>query len=312
VPTGDSTEPDPFSVTASGPDGAGPAAQLAIVPRPLPQNGGGGCGYGPAHVTADVPGSVDLSCEDDDGDPLSVEILTPPEHGVAAPALVTPALYGWDHIAIPYVPTPGYEGDDCVKIRVADGHGLAFTLTIDIHVEAAPLPVDVEPPPLPPLPPVPPPPPVPAPPAAPPPVPPVAPAPQQITVQSAVEQALGTAAVRRVRSYRGAEVWARSKISRQDLMRYGQAPGLVVVCAGQCKIRSDARLATGVKGVRSSPRKTVAAAMSGQPQVVALAIGRAERRALARGRRSRAKFTLSIRPAGAPTKALRSSIPVSR
>jgi hypothetical protein len=300
VPPDDSSQPDPFSVTASGASGDGPPGRMAIVPRALPQNGGGWCGWGPAYVTANLPGAASLTCGDDDGDPLSAEIVTEPRHGTTAPAVVTPARYGASTITLPYVPDPGYEGYDCLKVKVSDGHGLVFDLSIDIWVKPTPPPIE-----LPPLPPV-------------PPLPTLPPLPQPGTgagsarVRDMVERVLGTSAVRRLRTRGRAEVWARSKLSRPDLVRYGRAPGLVVVCSTRCQIRADSKLATGVRSVRASRRRTVVAATSRQPQMLWLTVGRAERRALRRAGKARAEFRVSIRPAGGPASSLKPSIPVSR
>jgi hypothetical protein len=291
APADDSLEADPFSVTASGPRGGGPTAHMAIVPRALPENGGGGCAYGPADVVTDAPGAVMLDCSDDDGDPLSVEILSAPRHGSAAPAVVTTGFFGVSNITIPYVPDPGYEGYDCVRLKVTDGHGLAFDIAIDIWVRPRP-PLVEAPPYLPPLPPLP------------------LPDASAEPVRAQVERALGTTAVRRLHKTRGAEVWARRKLSRRDLRRWGRAPGLVVVCSARCKIRSDSRLATGLRSVRASRGKAVTAASAGQVQVLSLAIGRTERRALSRARKPRAKFSVSVRAGAGRAAAVKRSIPV--
>jgi hypothetical protein len=299
VPRDDSLEPDPFTMTATGAKGDGPVAHMAIVPHALPYNSGGGCGWNPTVNTFGLTGKLWMSCSDDDGDPLSTEIETPPRHGTLAPAVITPSRYGNDDINIEYVPDPGYEGYDCVTVKVTDGHGLVFDLSFDIWVRPAP--VQVVPPPLPPTPLLPPVPPL-----------PIGDAGQPVGVQDAVEQALGTKAVKRLGTYGGAQVWARSTLSRHDLVRWGRAPGLVVVCSKRCQIRSDAKLATGVRSVRSARRSSVAAAASGQPQVLSLRVTRAERRALRHARKPRAKFSVSIRPAGGRKRSIASSIRVSR
>ncbi|MEA2386794.1 MAG: hypothetical protein QOJ22_968, partial [Thermoleophilaceae bacterium] len=152
VPVDSGLEPDPFTVTASGPRGDGPPGRMAIVPRALPENGGGGCGWSPANVPVGVGGLASVSCSDDDGDPLSAELVSEPLHGTAAPAVVTPGRYGSSDITIPYVPDPGYEGYDCVKVKVTDGNGLVFEIAIDIWVRPAPPPPPSFIPPLPTLP----------------------------------------------------------------------------------------------------------------------------------------------------------------
>lgn len=297
VPVDDSLEPDPFSVTASGTGET--TTRMAITPRPLPQNGGGYCGWSGVNAPQGEPSTLKISCGDDDGDPLSAEIVSAPKHGTVTPAVITAGRFGQTEITIPYLPDPGYLGYDCVKVKVTDGNGLDFYLPFDIQIQPPWVPLATESPPalspLPPLPPL-----------------PVVPAGGPHALRHAVEQALGTTAVKRLRSTGGAEVWARAELSRHDLLRYGRAPGLVVVCSGRCQITADSKLATGVARVRASRRRIVAAAMSGQPQVLSLAVGRAERRALRHARGPRAKFTVSIRPAGGHTKSLSRSVRVSR
>jgi hypothetical protein len=131
-------------------------------------------------------------------------------------------------------------------------------------------------------------------------------------VRAVVEQALGTRAVKRLRSTGGAQLWARSNLSRRDLLRWGRAPGLVVVCATRCQIRADSKLATGLRSIRPSRGKAALAAMARQPQVLSLAISPAERRALRRGRKARAQFKVSIRGERGRAQSRSRWIPVSR
>jgi hypothetical protein len=315
VPPDDSLESDPFTITASGERGDGPAGRMAMVPRELPENHGGGCGWSPADVLNPGAGVLTVSCIDDEGDPLSAEIITEPRHGQAGPAVLTPGLYGYEDITVPYVPEPGHEGYDCVEVRITDGHGLVFKIAIDIWVRPAPPePPDLpDPPPLPEVPPLP---------EAPtlPPIPPATtgPAPPEAAgtraepVRSVVERILGTQNVKRVRNGGGAQVWARSKLSRRDALRTGEAPSVVVVCSARCQIKGDSALAPRAKALRSSRRKSLAAVMPGQPHVLSLTLGGAERRALRRSRRPRATFRLRIRADGAAPTALRHSIPFTR
>ncbi|HEX8120117.1 MAG TPA: hypothetical protein VF549_02520 [Solirubrobacteraceae bacterium] len=150
VPTpGDTPQEDPFSVTATGPKGAGPPAKMTIVPRALPENGGGGCGWsGGGRTAPGVPLPLWAGCGDDDGDELTAEIWRAPEHGVATPPVVTPGLTDGQIINFAYTPALGFGGWDCVGIRVSDGHGLSFELLYQVFVEA---PVDVPPIDLPPV-----------------------------------------------------------------------------------------------------------------------------------------------------------------
>jgi hypothetical protein len=132
-------------------------------------------------------------------------------------------------------------------------------------------------------------------------------------VRRLVQQALGTRGVRRLRNAGGAQVWARSQVSRRDLLRYGRAPGLVVVCLKGCQISSSSTLAPALRRSLNRARgKTVIAATAGQAQVLSLAITPAERRALRRTRRARAKFSVSVRAGGRRAASLRRSIPLTR
>ncbi|MEA2386793.1 MAG: hypothetical protein QOJ22_967 [Thermoleophilaceae bacterium] len=119
--------------------------------------------------------------------------------------------------------------------------------------------------------------------------------------------------MKRLRATRGAQVWARRKVSRRDLVRFGRAPGVAVVCLTRCRIRGSSGLATGVRAVRGSRRrKTALVAGAGQAHVLSLAINRAERQALRRARRSRARFRVSVSATGVRTSALEPSLPVGR
>ena len=84
TPAGDSMEPDPFTFQGVGSHGTGPTGKLAMVPVALPANYGGGCGWSAATIVTNLPGTVSLGCDDPEGDPLSVEVLTEPRHGVRA------------------------------------------------------------------------------------------------------------------------------------------------------------------------------------------------------------------------------------
>jgi hypothetical protein len=323
VPADSSLELDPFSVTASGAAGDGPVARLAIVPRPLPENGGGNCGYGPAYVRAAQPVRMIVTCADDEGDALSAEVLVEPRHGTVAPAVVAPAKFGYSDITIPYVPNPGYVGYDCVKVKVSDGHGLVFVIIIDIWVlpTYAPIPIAGPMPPLPPeLPPLPPglpplPPGLPPLPPGLPPLPPLAPRSEEGTqaamVRALAERGLGTTAVKRLRAAGGAEVWARSELSRRDLLTHDQASGLVVVCLAGCEIRADTRLATGLPASRASRNESVAAKTPGESQVLLLTLSRAERSALSRMRKPRATFRVRVRAASGKPLSVRRSMRIA-
>jgi hypothetical protein len=306
APADDSLEPDPFSFTASGTRGDGPPQRMAIVPRPLPDNGGGYCDWGSAMMTTDVPGKVSARCTDDEGDPLSAEIVLRPRHGTAGPPVVTETTFGAQEITIPFVSEAGFEGFDCVKVKVTDGHGFETEFTIDISVFGTPPGWDPSLPPLPPWP---------APPLGPPPgYPPSGYPPPRFgapNARAAAQQSLGTTAVKRVHRDGGSEVWARSKLSKGDLLRDSRSPALAVICLRDCQIRSGAAL-SGVPRLRASRRKAVAQRRAGEAHVVTLDLTRAEQRALRRARRPRATFNLNVRAAGGRAWALRRSIPIGR
>jgi hypothetical protein len=304
---------DPFTVTARSADGDGPPGRMAIVPRALPDNGGGGCGWSPGAIIKNLPGRLQAWCDDNEGDPFSAKVVTGPEHGVVTDPVVAPARYGNDEITIPYVPEPGYTGYDCITVKISDGHGLEFVLRFDIWVTDPPpelpgLPPGPDLPDLPPLPDVPLP--VPFPPLPPGNVP-TAP-PGGGSSRALAQSALRTTAVKRLRSARGTEVWASAKLPRRDLLRHGRAAGLFVVCRSACQIRSDSVFAAGLPSFRATRRKLAAAKTAGQPHIVELTLSRAERAALRRARKPRATFTLNVRPAGGKARALKRSIPISR
>jgi hypothetical protein len=295
VPADEGTEPDRFSVTATGASGA-TTTPMWIKPRPLPTNGGGGCGYSTASVTVNVPSELWINCSDQDGDPFAVEIVRAPQHGTITPAVLTPALYGSEQITIPYVPDAGYVGYDCVQVKITDGNGLEFDIPIDIWV--APPPPPVEPPDLPDLPPL--------------PRPPIDVELDPQAVREQVSEALGTTAVKRIRKAVGLEVWARRELSRRDLLRRGQAPGIALICRRRCQARTVATLSTGQRALRATRSKAVTAATAGRLHVVSLSVGRSQRRVLRRGRAVRGEFKLSVRPLGGERSSLQRSIPVAR
>lgn len=298
APRDSSVEPDPFTVSVSGPRGEGPPARMAMTPVPLPENNGGWCSSGYGGTTAGVAGTVTVSCEDSEGDPLSAKVVREGRHGVTGPPVVTPAKYGNQEITIPYVPAPGYEGYDCVEVLVTDGHGSEYRVAIDVWVYPRWDPPVWEPPvwQLPPLPPL----------------PPIGPGLSPKQAKAMAAQILGTKDVKQVHGADGAQVWARSKLSRKELMRKGQMPGLVVLCSKKCKLRGDAALANGASVLRTSRRKTTASMRSGQPYVVALTLGPAERKALGRAKKPQAKFNLSIRSGGGKTTALKRAIAIAK
>ncbi|MFN8113448.1 MAG: hypothetical protein U0R51_09615 [Solirubrobacterales bacterium] len=285
VPANLDGEPDPFSVTATGPSGDGPTARYEIVPRPDSENAGGGCWWSPANIRA--AGALGFSCNDDDGDPLTVEVVGPPEHGTTAPALIVPSHYGDSDISIPYVADPGYEGYDCVEVSVSDGHGMEFRLKIDIYVSKPIVIPD-------------------------PPDPPDLPIDPESDFLEIAKDALGTTAVKRVWSKGGAQVWARNELSRADLVRFRRAPGMVVICRAGCKLRSGTVLRSSGRSFRRSRRDGVDAIEPGSAHVVSLTVAGKQRRMLAHAKRFSGRFSIRVKPASGHTGGLRRSIPVGR
>jgi hypothetical protein len=309
TPFGASLEPDPFSVATRGPRGDGPTFQTAIVPIPFSENGGGGCSVPGPIVPNDRPTVIQIECHDSEGDALSHEVVTAPRHGTAIAAAPTPLEYGDTALPVTYVPDRAYEGYDTFAVNIHDDYGFEWTLGSDIMVEkgTSPLPEDTTPPvpgftAPPPMPP-------PAPSGSP--LPPGSPAPNSVVRRALAERALGTTRVKRLSGGGGAEVWARSSLSRRDLLRYGRAPGIVVVCLDRCQVKSDSTLKTGTRSARLGRTSTAATGDAGQTQTVQLGLDRRGRAALRRARKPVAKFTLSVRSRG-KAKTLRRSIPIRR
>ncbi|MFB6287127.1 MAG: Ig-like domain-containing protein [Candidatus Bipolaricaulia bacterium] len=67
-----------------------------------------------------------LAAEDDNNDPLSYEIITPPSHGTLdCPDLTTQP-------DCTYIPNPDFNGDDSFDYRVTDPHGASDTATANV------------------------------------------------------------------------------------------------------------------------------------------------------------------------------------
>lgn len=81
---------------------------------------------------ANLPGVIHVLANDTDpeDDPLSVDIVTAPAHGVA-----TASPDG----TVTYVPATGFSGEDRFSYRVSDGHGGADTATVTLTVVPAPI-----------------------------------------------------------------------------------------------------------------------------------------------------------------------------
>ncbi len=241
-----------------------------------------------------VPGTFRLECDDEDGDPLFVVMEKPPLHGIASPAIVTPSRFGSYDIQIPYLSDPGYLGYDCMVVTITDGIGEGMKLTLEMDVRE-PLP---EPTPFPEI-------------TLPPPIsiPPVGI--DRKSEMRAAQKALGTTAVDKVRTRGGASVWARDELNRDDLIDYGRAPAMVVICRRKCQVRSGSVL--GRKGSAPGRLRYAKSARYGNArdlQLVSLAIGREQRSDLRRRGALEGKFRLNIRPDGARPTRVERAIPV--
>jgi hypothetical protein len=304
APADDSLDPDPFSVTVTGSDGQPHTTRLAIAPRPPDRNGGGSCSADfPAHVTPNEPTRIGIWCADAEGDPLTAEAISAPQHGALSSFATAQTPTGAQVPWTTYTPDRDYVGLDSWNIRVTDGYGLVLDTSMEVRVEpypgssmvhdgASPSP--------------------PGPPAGEPAAPTVGPIIPKPSSRAVAEHALGTQAIKRLRKRDGVQVWARSKLSRADLERFGRAPGLVVMCSSRCVVRADSRLARGPHGSLGSRRKTVAAVTAGQPNLVWLTLDRSERRALRSTHKSSGRFDLRVRRGGRGAASVRSSIPIAR
>lgn len=307
VPASDTMEPDEFAVTATGTRGS-QQLRLRIAPRALPDNGGGWCGWGGAWTTENVPGTFTVECTDDEGDPMSVEILEAPRHGTTGPPVTAPGLFGTNQITIPYVPAPGFVGYDCIKVKVTDGHGFEQTILLEAQVQKL-LEQPVAVPDLPPLPPLP----APLPPTLPRPGGPVSPRAVDAIVKPYVEQALGTASVRRLPSTGPAHVWAPVTLSKRGLLSDGVEPAMIVICPHGCRLRSQTELFSGSPvRARASRRKSAHVLAPGTAHLLWMAVGQDQRPALRRAKSARAAYRLGLRQSGIKPRALKGAIPVKR
>ena len=218
VAADDSLEHDPFAITPTTDRGSGAEVRFEMVLVPDNENTGGGCGwYGPV-FEEDVPGVIRLICRDEEGDPLTVTVTRPPEHGTVGAPVPDPVLdRGYEGVVIPFASDPGYAGWDHVEVRVQDDHGSDETIRIEVRVwgreelaaslpalppgASAPVPVPVAVPPAP------------------------ATASLPTDMARAARLALGTTQVRHAQILPDVEVWTPRRLSRRRLRRDGRAPG---------------------------------------------------------------------------------------
>ncbi len=85
-------------------------------------------------VTAPHPLEATLEAVDADGDALTYEIVTAPEHGALTLG------YGG---AVTYTPLLGYVGADSFAFRVSDGTGMSNTALVSLTIDPVPLPASI-------------------------------------------------------------------------------------------------------------------------------------------------------------------------
>jgi hypothetical protein len=127
---------DPFSVVGDGIRGPGPAGQMAIVSRVLPENSGSGCGWSGASTAPGTPVTLSGSCNDGDGDRLKATVSSAPVHGHADAPVMSPGRFGDQQFSIAYRPDPGFEGIDVVGVTVDDGAGSPQEIEFDVTVRS--------------------------------------------------------------------------------------------------------------------------------------------------------------------------------
>jgi hypothetical protein len=120
-------------------DGYGAAVPLLVVAQLLAPdyNTPPNCFGGSAAVYGDLPSKVWGMCWDAEGDPSTVQVLTPPEHGTLAS--MTSTLDGIEQYAfLSYTPTNRYRGPDHFTFQATDDHGgVSQVGTADIAVNDA-------------------------------------------------------------------------------------------------------------------------------------------------------------------------------
>ncbi len=285
-PVSDQTDPDPFSVLASTPRGVGLPALMQMVPTAPPTNHYGGCGAYNNSTTPGTPVTIELTCSDEDGDPLTATIIEPPMHGTADDPTIGPWKLGYDTVRVRYTPNESFRGIDLFTVRVGDEHGYSYDYELPITVDVA----DPPPPPIEWTP-------------GPDPdgwhwspdawrrqfenTPPSEGQAKAITPAEQARRALRTRSVRLVRRLGSAAVYA----PRRPLKAAPRVRALAVTCAVRCNLNSVG----GLNGARAAKRVRTRVT-PGRAKLVVLRMTPKQRHRLRRTRRAKAVFRIKTRP----------------
>jgi len=268
VPSSPYEGEDPFEISATGPNGEGPATAMAITARLAPDNRHPSCWALDLYTHRDVPATIELQCNDDDGDPVSVQARA--AHGQAgAPASVV-GLFGTARVSIPYAPSAGFQGTDLVTIDVDDGLGgqQRFDATVIVSGAAGvPYPIGfgnvIQPP--------------------------AGRAPLVSPVEQA-RRALGSRPVRLVKRLGDAGVYALRAAPKVVSARQKV---LAVTCPVRCNVTSSSTVGGRAAG---SAKKSVS---PGRAVALELKLSKAQRSRIRRAGSARAVFRLTVKRTGA-------------
>ena len=288
-------EDDHGTFLASGPSGGSQPLRLTMRPQPPSANVPGTC-RGDGRVVAtqqNMPVELVLSCQDEDGDPLTASVVTPPAQGSVSAPVVSTAYGGGQHVRLTWTPDPAREGRDAVVLAISDGYGGRTEVVQELEAHG-PSYLRLPPPTslpglVPPRPPV------------PPPSPP-APAPQGpastaggglASLADGARAALGTEDVRLRRRVGAARVYVPGTAADAGLpARDAVVWPLAVACPAACAVRAT----SWTSG--TDPRSQTLALAPGTARALELRLTPAQRRAIRRTRGDAASFRITVRPAG--------------
>jgi hypothetical protein len=273
TPAGPSTEQDELVVRATRPGVPAHLSTIDIVPRSLPANEPARCAGDAEGVEPGATITVQIPCDDGDGDPLTAEVANPPSHGALGAPAVEPTPGGGAFVAVSYGAPSDFTGSDSFDLRVGDGNGEPSLAHVDIDVRVQP-PFTLNPP------------------AGLPRLRPQGeqPATGQPPAASPVQQArraLRTHSVRLVRHVGDARVFAARRVVRRGLRPRPAARALAVSCDLPCRLSARVRA-----GRHASYRH--ASVRPGRAAVLRLKRGDAARLA----RAHRARFALGVAARG--------------